>query len=61
MTPKMRLQERHANQGVSRPQVVSIILLIIYIYIYQWWQLKYMFTRKIGEDEPMLSNIFQRG
>ena len=29
----------------------------------RWWQLKYflMFTPKIGEDEPLLTNIFQMG
>ena len=29
----------------------------------RWWQLKYffMFIPKIGEDEPILTNIFQMG
>ena len=28
-----------------------------------WWQLKYvfMFTPNLGEDEPILTHIFQRG
>ena len=37
-----------------------ILFWILLSSSWRWFQICFLFTPKIGEDEPMLTNIFQR-